>query len=61
MSDSNDNIVAKQRAEIERLEGAIIAMRSEIYYATTGNKSDEVRRHYLENAMRYADRAIYIT
>lgn len=55
------DIVAEQRAEIERLEGTINAMRSEIYYATTANKSDEVKRHYLENAMRYADKVIYIT
>lgn len=51
-----DDTVAKQRAEIERLSDAIESMRSEISYSLNSNKSEEVKQHYLENAVRIADR-----
>jgi len=44
--------------EIKDLESTIKAMRSEIHYAIHSNKTDDVKRHYLDNAIRYADEAL---
>lgn len=35
-------------------------MKSEIEYALGSNKTEEVKKVYLENAIRYADEVIHI-
>ncbi len=55
-----------QQAELEeqtiqlnkRYRKAIESMKSEINYALYSHKSKEVKRYYLENAVRYADEAL---
>lgn len=54
------NVINKQKKEMLKLENIIVDMKSEIVYALNENKSEEVKKHYLENAVRYADKAIFI-
>lgn len=55
------DIINQQREEIMRLEDTIKAMRHQVYWAAYSNKSDEVKLHYLQNAIRYADEVIHVT
>lgn len=52
--------LSEQREEILRLEKTIFSMKSEVEYALRGNKSEEVNRVYLENAVRFANDVIYV-
>ena len=52
------DLINEQCAEIEGLKKTIDSMKSEISYALKPNKSKETNRFYLENAVRYADRAL---
>lgn len=53
-------IIKKQRDEIFVLEYTIKSMRSEIMCALRSGKSNSVKKEYLNNAVRYADDAIYV-
>lgn len=53
-------IIDSQREEILNLEDTIKAMKSEIEHALYSNKTEKVKRHYLENAVRYADEVIHV-
>lgn len=54
------NVTEEQRNEILKLENAIISIRDELQYALYSNKSEDVKRYYLENAIKIADRVICI-
>lgn len=53
-------IIHEQKEEILKLEDVIKSMKSEIEYALNSNKTDDVKRFYLENAVRYAEDVICI-
>lgn len=54
------DIIHEQKEEILKLENVIKSMKSEVGYALNSNKSEDVKKHYLKNAMRYAEDVIYI-
>lgn len=57
---SMTGIIHEQKEEILKLEDVIKSMKSEIEYTLDSNKSEEVKRIYLKNAVRYANEVIYI-
>ncbi|MGG0667850.1 hypothetical protein ABE073_04890 [Lederbergia citrisecunda] len=54
------DVIDNQRKEILRLEDVIKSMKSEIEYSLLDNKTEDIKKYYLENAIRYADDALYI-
>ncbi len=48
----------KLEQQNKRYRDAIESMKSEINYALYSHKSKEVKKYYLENAVRYADEAL---
>lgn len=54
------DVINEQKFEILGLESVIKAMKSEVEYALGDNKTEEVKRAYLGNAIRYANEAVYI-
>lgn len=54
------DVIDDQRIEILHLENIIKSMKSEIEYSLHDNKSEDVKKHYLQNAVRYANDVVYI-
>lgn len=50
-----ENDINEHKDEISEYRRVINSMKEEVEYALYSNKSKEVKQHYLENAVRYAE------